>query len=261
MGYYLQADLYDQVYADVVADIAPHVQAARDSGGRVLEVCCGTGRLLVPTVAAGVVCDGLDQEPAMLERARVKLAASGLSAELVAADMRDFTRPMRYALIAIGFNSFLHNLTQADQLATLKCCREHLETDGALQIVAFHPSVAQLLKWCEAERLSTDLPIEGTRDRLRVYDRAEDDRIEQIRHMTRRIERVDAAGTVREERVLTFALRYVYKPEMELLLRVAGFARWTMEPLFERYQDSAAAGRGGAPAREGDVLRWTAWRT
>lgn len=259
-GYYLSPELYDLVYADVVADVAPHVAAAKSAGGPVLEACCGTGRLLIPTLEAGVDADGLDMEPAMLARLREKLAAKRLKCGVHHGDMRDFTLPRRYALIAIGFNSFLHNLTQKDQLRTLLCCREHLEPHGRLQLVAFHPSAEKLIRWSNGEHLMKDLAIDGSTDRIRVYDSAVDDRVEQIRHMTRRIERVSAAGEALEKHRVTFSLRYVYKPEMELLLRVSGYKRWEVRPVFADYMDASSVTPAGAAPREGDILCWTAWK-
>lgn len=261
-GYYLDPALYDAVYSDYTADIAPHVAAMRAADGPALEVCCGNGRLLIPTLEAGVACEGLDLEEPMLGDLRVKLAAKGLRATLHRADMRDFTLPMRYALIAIGFNSFLHNLTQADQLATLRCCRQHLESGGRLQLTAFHPSAEKLLQWSGKESLMKDVSWQGRR--YRVHDRAEDDRIEQVRRMTRRIEILEGDRVV-EERTLAFDLRYVYKPEMELLLRVAGFSRWeaNVGPRSAgcpgNYADASGAAGARAP-REGDHLVWTAWK-
>jgi SAM-dependent methyltransferase len=255
--YYLDPDLYDAVYSDVVADIEPHVALVRAAGGPALELCCGNGRLLIPTLEAGLQCDGLDLAPRMLEGLRAKLAARGLRANVHLGDMRDFSLPERYALIVIGFNSFLHNLTQADQLATLRCCRHHLASDGRLVLVAFHPSAAKLIEWAGPERMFKDLPYGD--GRVRVHDRAEDDRIEQVRHMTRRVEFVDAAGQVTRQENVEFSLRYVYKPEMELLLHVAGFSRWQVRAAFASFTDPASVA-GDRPMREGDNLEWTAWR-
>ena len=79
--------------------------------------------------------------------------------------------------------------------------------------------------------------------------------------MTRRIEFSDAAGTVTRREQLAFDLRYIWKPEMELLLRVAGFSRWEARPLFT---DHAATAVGSAPLdrpiQEGDIVQWTAWK-
>lgn len=255
-SYYLDPALYDAVYSDYTADVAPHVEALRAAGGPALEVCCGNGRLLIPALEAKADCEGLDFSEPMLADLRAKLAAKHLRATLHRADMRDFTLPMRYALIVIGFNSFLHNLTQDDQLATLRCCRQHLESGGRLQLTVFHPAVDKLLQWSERESLTKDVAYGGRR--YRVFDRADDDRVEQVRRMTRRIEILDGERVV-EERTETFSIRYVYKPEMELLLRVAGFSRWQAEPLFVDYADPASAA-GGRPLREGDHVRWTAWK-
>lgn len=256
-GYYLTPELYDIVYSDYVADVAPHVESAKEARGPVLEVCCGNGRLMLPTLAAGVDCDGLDLDPEMLADLRRKLEQRKLRANLYAADMREFTLPRRYALVAVPFNSFLHNLSQTDQLATLRCCRQHLEVGGRLQLTTFHPSVEKLHLWASGEHLMKEIPAGA--HRVRVFDAATDDRVEQVRHMTRRVEFLDDTGVVEREVSVSFSLRYIFKPEMELLLRAAGFARFTVRPLFADYTatETYAAER---PIREGDVLSWTAWK-
>jgi SAM-dependent methyltransferase len=257
--YHVSAGLYDRVYADLTRDVAGHVAACRAAGGRVLEVCCGTGRLLVPTLEAGVPCDGLDLDAAMLARLRERLEERRLRAVLHHADMRDFTLPQRYRLVVIGFNSFLHNLTQADQLRTLRCCREHLETEGALRVGVFHPSITHLLEFDAGERLSKQVEEPTAGLRLRVWDRTETDRVEQVRRVFRRVEEVAADGTVVAEHRMRLDLRYVWKPEMELLLRVAGFRRWSVEPLFDD-PDAGPPRTAARPLREGEMLLWTAWK-
>lgn len=255
-GYYLDPELYDAMYSDVVADIAPHVQRLRAAGGPALEVCCGNGRLLLPTLEAGVACDGLDLDEHMLASLQRKLAARGLRTTVVRGDMRDFSLSQRYALVVIPFNSFLHNLTQHDQLATLRCCRRHLAPGGRLVIIAFHPSAEKLLQWSGAEKFLKELPWQD--GHIRVWDRADDDRVEQIRRMTRRVEFTDARAQVTRRVEVKFDLRYIYKPEMELLLHVAGFPRWEARAEFADYQDAASIA-GDRPLREGDNIAWTAW--
>jgi SAM-dependent methyltransferase len=256
-GYYLDPELYDVVYSDIVADIAPHVELLRGAGGPALEVACGSGRLLIPALEAGLDCDGFDFSDAMLASLRQKLAAKGLRANVAHADMRDFSLPKRFTLIVIPFNSFLHNLTQADQLNTLRCCRHHLENGGRLVMTAFHPSAAKLVEWDGVEKELKRLPHGD--GHVTIWDRADDDRVEQIRHMTRRIEFADASGTVSRRATVTFDLRYVYKPEMDLLLHVAGFSRWQAKPLFAEYRDAGSLA-GDRPLREGDNIQWTAWK-
>jgi ubiquinone/menaquinone biosynthesis C-methylase UbiE len=264
-AYYLDPALYDVVYSDIVADIEPYVALLRGGdtpskagSGPALELCCGNGRLLVPVREAGIACDGLDLDPRMLADLRERLAARSLSATLYEADMRDFSLPKRYVIITIPFNSFLHNLTQADQLRTLRCCRHHLDSGGRLVMNVFQPSLEKLLQGSD-EQLFKQLSRDG--GTVRIWDRTEDDHAEQLRHVNRRIEFLDAAGQRTREEHVSFSLRYIFKPEMELLLHVAGFSRWEARPLFT---DHASTSRSGAsldrPVRAGDIVQWTAWK-
>ena len=247
--------IYDDVYREFVADLPHVIGLMKSAGGPVLEVCCGNGRILVPALEAGVPVDGLDLSAPMIEDARAKLAARGLETRLFTADMRDFTLPHRYALIVIAFNSFLHNLTQADQLATLECCRRHLEPGGRLAIVAFHPSAPILIKFGSG----TAVPTETAHGdgKLVYWDSAAQDRVEQVQTVTRRLQYFDASGNLERDETTSFRMRWVYKPEMELLLRVAGFERWETRAWFRSYVDVAPA-LDRAPI-EGDHLLYTAW--
>src|SRR5262245_6663423 len=89
------ADLYDHVtpYRNR-ADVAFFVDAAEKAGSPVLEVGCGTGRVLIPTARAGIEIVGLDQSSRMLDVCREGLlsepAAVQASVMLVQGDMRRF---------------------------------------------------------------------------------------------------------------------------------------------------------------------------
>ena len=249
---------YDDVYGGFIVDVPEVVALLKQAGGPVLEVCCGNGRLLIPALHAGVEADGLDLEAGMLDDLRVKLAARKLNARLFRADMRDFALADRYATILIAFNSFFHNLTQSDQIATLTTCRRHLLPGGRLAIIAFHPSAPLLIQYGSGTPVMVEEPHGD--GRLRVYDSSTQDRVEQVSHVTRRMEYVDREGRVVRSGTASFDIRYVYKPEMELLFRVAGFDRWQTRPLFINYRDpeSVVTGRG---AMEGDHLLYTAWNS
>jgi len=259
--YYCPPEIYDLTYSDFVQDVAPHVAAARAAGGPVLEACCGNGRLMLPTLEAGVDCDGFDLDPNMLADLERKLAERGLTAGLHHADMRDFSLPRRYARVVIPFNSFGHNLTQEDQLATLRCCRAHLDPGGHLTIVMFHPDAAKLLQFDGTPRPAREIPNIFRPGTVRVIDAATSDRVAQINTVRRVVELIDPSGTVTATHEFDFQIRYVWNPEMELLLRLAGFPRWEVRPLFKGY----AAGAGdpyetGRKIEEGDILAWTAWK-
>ena len=247
---------YDAVYADIVVDLPLLVALMKSAGGRVLEVCCGNGRVLVPALEAGVPADGLDLSAAMLDDLRHKIAARGLEAGVFEGDMRDFALRDRYALIVIAFNSFFHNLTQADQLATLSCCRRHLSPGGRLAIVAFHPSAPMLIKYGSGEPVATEVAHDG--GKLVCWDAADQDRVEQVQTVNRKLQYFDSAGRLEREETMSFRMRWAYKPEMELLLRVAGFARWEVRAFITGYREPASPVSGRAPI-EGDHLLYTAW--
>lgn len=247
--------VYDDVYAAFTADV-PHVVALmKGAGGRVLEVCCGNGRLLVPALEAGVDADGLDLSVPMLDDLKGKLAARGLTAGVFAGDMRDFFLPRLYSLVVIAFNSFFLNLTQDDQLATLRCCRRHLGPHGRLAIVAFHPSAPILVKYGSGDPVPHETPHAG--GKLVYWDAAAQDRVEQVQTVTRKLQYFNAAGRLQREETTAFRMRWVYKPEMELLFRVAGFTRWETRAFFASYTEPAEAPLDRAPV-EGDHLLYTA---
>ncbi|HEY6866741.1 MAG TPA: class I SAM-dependent methyltransferase, partial [Candidatus Eisenbacteria bacterium] len=192
---------------------------------------------------------GLDVSSAMLDLCRAKLAGAGRKADLAVGDMRDFTRPRRYALVMIPFNAFLHNATTRDQLATLRCSREHLEPGGRLMFHVFHPDLAKLLENDGTPRHLKTLALPGG-ESMRVTDTGRLDPVEQRVWIGRRVERLDPSGTVTATHDLTFDLRYLWKPETELLLTAAGFSRFEARGGFEEPQ----------PPKAGSSLVWTAWR-
>ena len=115
------AQIYDQVipYRDR-PDVDFFVNAAIESGGPVLEVGCGTGRILIPTARAGISITGLDLSDHMLDvcRADLKEEAREIQerVDLVQGDMRDFILDQKFALITTPFRPFQHMITTVDQI-------------------------------------------------------------------------------------------------------------------------------------------------
>jgi SAM-dependent methyltransferase len=227
-------DLYDVLCQDLTYGIDFYVRLSREAKGPVLDVCCGTGRILLPCLQAGADGDGLDLHEPMLTRLRTKAAAMGLAPTLYHSDMSDFRLPRRYALIMITFNAFIHNLTQEAQIRCLERCREHLLPGGLLAFdTAFYGLhiVGAMQGVRDLEGETTD-PRTG--HRLRMYDTRTFDRVAQTQHSVNEVEVVDAGGKLLNVHRSEFVTRYVYREEMALLLRVAGFARWEICGDFDR---------------------------
>jgi SAM-dependent methyltransferase len=131
--------------ADAMQDVPFYLELARkaaEQGEPVLELGCGTGRVTVPIAQAGVEIVGLDNAPAMLDVARRKAEAAGIDIRWITDDMANFRLEQRFGLVIIPYRSFLHLLTEADQLACLSRVYEHLRPGGRFALNFFVPPIA-----------------------------------------------------------------------------------------------------------------------
>ncbi|MEZ5966258.1 MAG: class I SAM-dependent methyltransferase [Planctomycetota bacterium] len=226
-------DLYDALLDDLGFDIPFWLQFAHEGQGPVLEVGCGTGRILVRLLEAGLDVDGVDSSAPMLEYARGKVAQLGHRSSLTLASMDDFTLPRRYRRVICAFNSFAHNLTTRAQLATLVRCREHLDPGGEFGL---HLSFPRPELWTgPADRvLEHEAPHPSGDGMLRIYDTRTFDPVQQTQVSDMDIEHIDAAGRLRESVRSHTELRWIYKNELELLLERAGFSRFEIHGDFDR---------------------------
>ena len=248
---YVQPERYDFVYTWYTDDLAFYVERGRQAGGPVLEAGCGTGRILLPSLQAGVDIDGFDIHPGMIEVLKRKAAALHLTPRVTVADMRDFTMPRRYSLVTIPFRAFMHLLSTADQLAALRCIREHLTGGGALVFNLWYPSFERIVAPASDEmQLEREFEDPESGLPVAIYARNRYDRVNQILEGEREVRISDARGYVSETLRDRLRIRWTFVPEMELLLRVAGFSRWDVR-----------GGFGGAPYEShAQEMVWTAWK-
>jgi SAM-dependent methyltransferase len=226
----LVAEFYDHVvpYRDR-ADVAFFIEESTRSGGPVLELGCGTGRVLIPTARAGVEIVGLDGSPAMLARCRQRLAAESADVQnrvlaLVEGDMRRFQLGRRFPLVTIPFRPFLHLLTVDDQLSCLKSVREHLEIDGRLILDIFNPSFET---WAN-DTYPRELPAEPSftladgRVVVRHIRLTGCDRLTQVME-AELVYDVSTADGDQRQFVHRFGIRSIFRYEAEHLLARCGF--------------------------------------
>jgi SAM-dependent methyltransferase len=243
-------EAYDLVLKDIPYGFDFYVALAREAAGGVLDIACGTGRILLPCLQAGVDIEGLDLFEPMLKTLRAKAAALGLSPRLHRSDMSDFALPRRYGLVMIPFNAFIHNMTQDSQIRCLERCREHLLPGGMLAFDTFFPSLAIIGAPQNTRVLEAELPHPETGLPMRMYDTRSFDRVAQVQHSLNELELLAADGSVQFVYRSQVSSRYLYKHEMELLLRVAGFARWEIYGDFDRRPLT----------REDDAMIVAAWK-
>ncbi len=222
------ADLYDLEHESFADDVDFYLNFIQVVGDPVLELGCGTGRLLTGIAEAGFRVTGVDRSEAMLERARTRIEESGLEhlvqlhrGEMTAADEAP-GGPFGIAILAL--NGLLHLPDARSQRAALASVRRALDPRGMLLIDVLNPTPETL------RGLDHSLVHEGvwvTEDGTRVDKFA----ARRIAAATQTIatelwyDLIGSDGSLR--RVATsMPMRYVHRAELELMLEFAGFAEW-----------------------------------
>jgi SAM-dependent methyltransferase len=219
------ARLYDAFPFE--ADLPLYLDLAAAEGGRVLEVACGSGRVLVPLARAGHDVAGLDASPHMLALARRKLEAAGPAvaarARLAEGDMRDFALGRAFDLAIVAVKSLSYLVDRADQLRTLATIAAHLRPGGLLALDLLHPHPAWLLEPPGSLRQDLVARVAGGVTVARTEAVVSLDLAAQVRVIRSAYEVVTADGRV-TKRFVEWPYRYTYRFEAEHLLERAGFA-------------------------------------
>jgi SAM-dependent methyltransferase len=192
---------------------------ARRTGGPILELGCGTGRVAIPLAQDDHEVVGLDRSQAMLARAERHARREGVTLRLVEGDMRSFSFSEAFALIAIPFNTFLM-LAPDDRWACLARAREHLGPTGLLAIDAFQPDPEKIAGVDGGVREEwTRHDAESGHDVTKFSSTRSDVDKTSFRWW---FEELDDQGRVRRwQREAT--LHFLYRREAELMFPAAGF--------------------------------------
>lgn len=228
-SYGIAAKYYDGAYNALrdQIDAAFYLELARQYGGPVLEIGCGTGRVLLPIARAGIAIDGVDNSGAMLrilhenilkEEAEVRDRIS-----IHVGDMRDFHLNRKYRLITIPFRPLQLIYALDDQLRTLTSAAEHLAEEGVLALDVFHPKFDRLDQRIGEEQLEAEWsPPSQPGVVIRRYFRKDSvDKIHQILRLTL-IFRTLQSGCLVSEETEKLTMSYYTYPHLKALFRLAG---------------------------------------
>ncbi|HLA16868.1 MAG TPA: class I SAM-dependent methyltransferase [Candidatus Limnocylindrales bacterium] len=144
------ARLYDLDLAEDPGDLDLYLALASRTGGPVLELGAGTGRLAIPIAEAGHSVTAVDRDPAALERARARLATAGTAVarrvSLVEADMTTLRLPNAgdYKFGFIALNSLLLLGQRDRQVAALRVLASHLARGGVAAVDVWIPDAEDL---------------------------------------------------------------------------------------------------------------------
>ncbi len=226
------AHYYEADFGSHNEDIPFYREMARRTGGPILELMCGTGRVLLPLAEDGHVLTGVDSSAPMLALAQAKFADAGLSDQLTL--LQDDVRsveltPNTFAMAFVAVNSFMHLEHTRDQLAVLVNLRRALTRKGLLIIDLFNPDPARLV----ADDNRMMLERSYTLDNRTVYKfvASESDLATQTVYVTYFYDELDHMGQL-SRRVMKFSLRWLYRYELEHLLVRAGF---TLRAIYGSY--------------------------
>jgi SAM-dependent methyltransferase len=235
------AEIYDYQSQGRGDDVPFWLSLVQEAEGEVLELACGTGRVLLPLARAGVRITGLDISDPMLAVARRKLdqepAEVAARATLVRGDMTRFDLGRQFELIIVPYSAFQALLTRANQRACLERCRGHLAPGGRLAVDVFNPRLSRLTS--PAPVLEGPREFPGPQGQTVLWSgQTEYDLANQTLYSRWHYERTAPDGSSTEsEHVL--ALHYFFRFEMEWMLEACGFEVEALYGDFDRSEFAA----------------------
>lgn len=228
-NFHYPAEYYDEDYSSGIpdrGDIPFYKKYAVKMGSPVLELGCGTGRILIPIAQEGIESHGLDMSREMLGICETKARALNLSnVRLKLSSMDQFEYDEKFALIYIPFRSFQHLLTAEEQIRCLQLVRKHLRDDGLFILDVFAPNLSKLSAYGKQQDWEKDFSRKNaqTESTITRYYQARADLAAQTIEVSMKWEEREADGTVVARKKGDFKLRYIFRFELEHLLVRCGF--------------------------------------
>ncbi len=228
----MSVELYDSMHPMPAAgneELAFLLEQAAITGGPILELACGTGRVLWPLAGAGHEVTGLDLNRPMLAlaeakadqhppevRSRVRLVESG---------MQEFDLGTTFGLVFSTFRSFQGLLTMEDQRSCLRSAHRHLRPGGRLVLDLFDPQLDRLLPrnpYAPRTLGTYRHPRTGNCVLWESVDHMNAP-VEQILTEIWRWTEVDPDGHVVRTEMEELRLRWTHRYELHHLLELSGF--------------------------------------
>jgi SAM-dependent methyltransferase len=236
------AEFYDHIpsYRER-PDVEFFVESARQTEGPILEVGCGTGRVLIPTARSGKEIFGIDTSEKMLSICRNNLAAESEDVQtrvlgLYHGDVRTFNLPLRFNLITMPFRPFQHLITVEDQQTGLANIHRHLNPGGYLIFDIMNPSLIHLIddQYLSEFNEEPEIVMADGRRVVRSFRINSRDLANQFIN-AEIIYYVTYSDGHSERFVHSFPFRYTFRFEAEHLLARCGFS---IEALYSDYDKS-----------------------
>ncbi|MDX1413525.1 MAG: class I SAM-dependent methyltransferase [Candidatus Promineifilaceae bacterium] len=223
------ARYYDLLHDQLSEDLDFVLDLAANYGDPVLELGCGTGRLLLPLVRAGYIVTGVDNEEAMLMRARQRLVQEKPEvrrrAAFIQADVRNLVMPQniaQYGLAIFSYNTLFHFRPSEVQQA-LRGIRKLLRQDGRVFIDLANPFLIEGSEYEEYPVVENSFTDPTTGRPVVQTSLSSLDPVEQCLQTTWLFETGKESKQPVEAVSVEINYWYYFPHQMELLLQQAGF--------------------------------------
>ncbi|MBI3925396.1 MAG: class I SAM-dependent methyltransferase [Armatimonadetes bacterium] len=215
------------VFQGIAHDVPRYLEMARETGGPILELCCGSGRVLLPLARAGYAVTGVDLSSELLDQLRRKLSGS----ETVRLVEQDITQldlgSERFPLAIVAFNSLLCIPDFAAQRRALEAIARHLEPGGRLVMDLVNPLRLKIDGDPVARPFFTRVnPHTGnTYTRFAMVDPFDEQHRQRLHGW---YDELDGEGRV-TRRFYSLHWRPIFRHELELMLETAGLSIESIE--------------------------------
>jgi SAM-dependent methyltransferase len=232
--HYADAALYDYEYRRRRADVTFYRELAKQRGGPILDLGCGSGRALIPLARDGHHVTGIDQSDSMLAKLRARVADLPVAAKhriaVAKGELCTFSVDGKFNLAFATFNVLEHLYTRGELAACLARVAAHLSPGGAFAFDVQMPDLAWLIR-DPAKRWAKTRFTDPSTKRAMYYSTNHDyEPVGQIANIRLYYEPVDGRGPTK---IVKLSQRKYFPAELEALVAHAGFR------VVERYGDFA----------------------
>jgi SAM-dependent methyltransferase len=218
-------EYYDLIHEEFTADIAYIVRLAAQNKQQVLELGCGTGRLLLPLARTGHSVVGIDSSATMLAMARKKILEESKPVqdriEILNMDMSELSLGRQFGLIIFPHNTLMH-LNRRQLNKTLNKIKGHLLVGGCLFIDVDNPVEVADPEDDSLVLLERTLHDEVGRRTILQFSSSRVDNRQQVRQVTWIFDESPDEGGELKRTVVETALHYYLSHELILSLETSG---------------------------------------
>jgi 2-polyprenyl-3-methyl-5-hydroxy-6-metoxy-1,4-benzoquinol methylase len=225
----IEAEFYDwecrQILGVQSQDVDLIVSLAREFGGPVLELGCGSGRITVPLASSGIEVVAVDRNPWMLSNLRRKFESTvadvGARVQVVETDICDFDLDAQFPFIIAPYNVLCYLLDPAQLRLCLRAVHRHLKPGGHFfcQVEPVQTTVRRRSTW---ELLAVDFLQAQGGPVVALYERTRSDHSREIISFDERYVVFCPDGT-KQTHEYTLRMRSVHRSEIELLFELEGY--------------------------------------